>query len=97
MNYFTLSHYLIAYSLFAFCSSRFYRVTVPSGYAAFPNELIVHPENLARISLPNLVHYSDMPRGGHFAAFEEPRLLADDVVKFVKTVENLSSAPKSEL
>lgn len=28
-----------------------------------------------------------MPRGGHFAAFEEPQLLADDIFRFVRKVE----------
>ena len=33
-----------------------------------------------------------MPRGGHFAAFEEPKLLADDIFSFVKKTEELSTA-----
>lgn len=32
-----------------------------------------------------------MPRGGHFAAFEEPELLGNDIVKFINKVENLKS------
>jgi microsomal epoxide hydrolase len=31
----------------------------------------------------DVVHWTDMPRGGHFAAMEEPRLLADDVRAFI--------------
>jgi len=37
---------------------------------------------------PQLVHYSQLPRGGHFAAAEEPELLAADVRAFAATVES---------
>lgn len=35
----------------------------------------------------NIYYYTMMPRGGHFAAFEEPQLLADDIFQFVRKVE----------
>ena len=35
----------------------------------------------------DVVHFSNMARGGHFAAFEEPELFATDVIQFVETVE----------
>jgi len=34
----------------------------------------------------NLVQYTEMTRGGHFAAFEEPKLVADDIKAFAKKV-----------
>jgi len=64
-------------------------VEVPTGFASFPHEIIVHAEALVRATLPNIVQYNIMPRGGHFAAMEEPRLLADDIISFVKIVEKL--------
>ncbi|XP_007935160.1 epoxide hydrolase 1 [Orycteropus afer afer] len=60
---------------------------VPTGFAAFPSELMHTPENLVRFKCPKLLSYSYMPRGGHFAAFEEPELLAKDIRKFVGLVE----------
>lgn len=63
------------------------KVQVPSGYAAFPNEIFTIPENFIRHGFTNLVSYSDMERGGHFGAFEEPLLLAKDVWKFVDRAE----------
>jgi len=33
-----------------------------------------------------VTHWADMPRGGHFAAMEEPELFADDVRAFFRTV-----------
>lgn len=61
-------------------------VTVPTGYARFHNELATLPVSVLKLKYKNLVQVSDFPTGGHFAAFEEPKLLADDVWKFVNTV-----------
>lgn len=68
-------------------------VHVPAGVAIFPNELLAMPKNFLGNKFPKLVSYTDHPRGGHFAAFEEPELLATDIWKFVEIVEKL---PKSE-
>lgn len=61
---------------------------VPSGIAAFPNEVIMFPKSFIQHRFKNLVSYTSMPRGGHFAALEEPKLLADDLWEFVVNVEN---------
>ncbi|XP_034040849.1 epoxide hydrolase 1 [Thalassophryne amazonica] len=65
------------------------RVFVPTGLAAFPGELMHCPKSWAKMKYRNIYTYTFMPRGGHFAAFEEPQLLANDIVQFVKKVENL--------
>ena len=62
---------------------------VPTGFAAFPHEISHASEATLKRFNPNLVSYTLMPRGGHFAALEEPRLLADDVRQFVQKVEAL--------
>ncbi|XP_070697609.1 epoxide hydrolase 1 [Pempheris klunzingeri] len=64
-------------------------IFVPTGLAAFPGELMHCPESWAQIRYRNIYSYTFMPRGGHFAAFEEPELLANDLVQFVKKVEKL--------
>ncbi|XP_057704190.1 epoxide hydrolase 1 isoform X3 [Corythoichthys intestinalis] len=64
------------------------RVSVPTGLAAFPGELIHSPKSWAQTKYHNIVSYTFMPRGGHFAAFEEPQLLASDVIQFVREVEH---------
>uniref|UniRef100_A0A8C5I410 Epoxide hydrolase n=1 Tax=Gouania willdenowi TaxID=441366 RepID=A0A8C5I410_GOUWI len=61
-------------------------VFVPTGLAAFPNELMHNPKVWAQTKYRNIYSYTFMPRGGHFPAFEEPQLLADDIVQFVKKV-----------
>ncbi|MCW2750007.1 MAG: epoxide hydrolase [Aeromicrobium sp.] len=65
--------------------SSAYRVNVPYGVAAFPRELPIQPrERVAQVV--NLTRWTDMPRGGHFAALEEPELLAHEILAFFSGV-----------
>lgn len=59
------------------------RVTVPTAFAAFPKEMTVlaPPRSVLERGF-NLVRYTKMPRGGHFAALEQPALFAADVREF---------------
>ena len=52
-------------------------IAAPTGVAAFPKEVWMTPRPWVERAY-NLVHWTEMPAGGHFAALEEPdRLLAD--------------------
>ncbi|XP_073702141.1 epoxide hydrolase 1-like [Garra rufa] len=62
-------------------------VSVPSAVASFPNEVMHSPKLWVKQKYHNLKTYTPMARGGHFAAMEEPQLLAEDVQNFVKIVE----------
>lgn len=64
-------------------------VYVPTGIAAFPQEIAHVPRVGAKDFYRNIITYTYMPRGGHFAAFEEPKLLAEDIIQFVQKVEQL--------
>ncbi|XP_071860145.1 juvenile hormone epoxide hydrolase 1 [Bombus fervidus] len=66
-------------------------INVPTACAVFPRDLLVQPKSLLKSRYPNIIQYNVMPRGGHFAAFEEPRLLADDIFSFVKKTEELKA------
>jgi hypothetical protein len=60
------------------------RVEVPFACARFPKELFgVAPRKWIEASY-KLEQLTDMPRGGHFAALEEPQLLVDDMRKFFR-------------
>ncbi|KAJ3191131.1 epoxide hydrolase [Irineochytrium annulatum] len=61
------------------------RVIVPSAIAIFPKEISKPPREWLTYYY-NLYQYTKMPRGGHFAALQEPALLAEDVRNFVKKV-----------
>ncbi|XP_035659498.1 epoxide hydrolase 1-like [Branchiostoma floridae] len=67
-------------------------VTVPTGNAAFPHELGHNPEAWCSLFYTNLVHYTLMPDGGHFPAFEKPALVAADIRAFAKKVESLPTS-----
>ena len=62
------------------------RVEVPTAAALFPAELLAWPPRSYVERLYNITHWSEMPRGGHFAALEEPELLIDDIRAFALTL-----------
>jgi microsomal epoxide hydrolase len=65
------------------------KLTVPMGFASFPSEMVLF--NPPRIVLErnfNLMHYSRMPKGGHFACLEQPRLFVDDVRQFFRKLRS---------
>jgi pimeloyl-ACP methyl ester carboxylesterase len=61
-------------------------VDVPTGVARFPKEEILRFPRSWVERRYHVTHWTDMPRGGHFAAMEEPDLFADDVTAFFGTV-----------
>jgi epoxide hydrolase len=60
-------------------------VRVPTGVASFPKEILRAPRSWCEDHY-NITHWTAMPRGGHFAAFEQPGLFVDDVSAFFDTV-----------
>ncbi|MEV4539863.1 epoxide hydrolase [Asanoa sp. NPDC049518] len=54
-------------------------VRVPVGVSIFPDEIYRVPRSWAELAYPNLVNYQQHDRGGHFAAWEQPQLLSEDV------------------
>ncbi len=63
-------------------------VQVPAGVAAFPKEILPTSPRWCAPLYPNLTHWTDMDRGGHFAAFEQPELFVEDVRRFFATVRS---------
>ena len=59
------------------------RINTPTGYALFPGELYLPPRVWAEEQY-NIEHWSIQPRGGHFAALEQPTLLAEDLRQFFR-------------
>jgi pimeloyl-ACP methyl ester carboxylesterase len=57
-------------------------VSVPVGVAVFPRDLTPPVRRYAKGL--NIVRWTEMPRGGHFAAMEEPELLVEDVRAFFR-------------
>ncbi len=60
-------------------------VGVPTGVARYPKEVLRFPRSWVERRY-HVTYWADMPRGGHFAAMEQPALFADDLRTFFRTV-----------
>ena len=61
------------------------KVEIPTGVASFPKEIIRSPRRWCEQSY-NITHWTTMPKGGHFGAFEQPELFVNDLRTFFKTI-----------
>lgn len=78
---------MVLYKFFDLVHIHSLVITVPTGYAAFPHEASGTPEHWLKYRFANVVSYSLLPDGGHFAALEQPKLFAEDLRKFSKATE----------
>jgi pimeloyl-ACP methyl ester carboxylesterase len=60
------------------------KVTVPTGYAEHPREILTPPRSLAEGTYGNIQRWTRMPRGGHFPALEAPAALAEEIRAFFR-------------
>jgi pimeloyl-ACP methyl ester carboxylesterase len=68
----------------SFGRPRPYKVTVPTGVAVFPKEIVPPVRKWMGEAFPNIQHWSEMPKGGHFAAFEQPELFVQEIRSFFR-------------
>jgi len=68
----------------SFGRPRPYKVMVPTGVAVFPKEIVPPVRKWMEGMFPNIQHWSEMPKGGHFAAFEQPELFVEEVRSFFR-------------
>jgi len=54
-------------------------VAIPVAVSAFPDELYQAPRSWTERAYPKLIHYNRLPKGGHFAAWEQPQLFSEEV------------------
>jgi pimeloyl-ACP methyl ester carboxylesterase len=54
-------------------------VTIPVAVSAFPDELFQCPRSWAERAFPRLIHYNKLDKGGHFAAWEQPKAFCDEL------------------
>jgi pimeloyl-ACP methyl ester carboxylesterase len=54
-------------------------VSIPAAVSVFPDELYPAPRSWAERAYPNLIHYNRLEKGGHFAAWEQPKLLSEEM------------------
>lgn len=58
------------------------KITVPTGYAEFPREILRPPRSVAERVYTDIKRWTVMPKGGHFAALEQPEALAREIREF---------------
>jgi pimeloyl-ACP methyl ester carboxylesterase len=63
-------------------------VDVPVGYAAFPKEIRRPPRSIAEKVYTDIRQWTVMTKGGHFAAMEQPALLATDILNFLRPLRH---------
>jgi pimeloyl-ACP methyl ester carboxylesterase len=54
-------------------------ITIPVAVSAFPDEIYQVPRTWAEKAFPHLIHYNKLPKGGHFAAWEQPQAFCDEI------------------
>ena len=54
-------------------------VSIPVAVSVFPDELYPAPQSWTERAYPRLIHYNKLDKGGHFAAWEQPKLLSEEV------------------
>jgi pimeloyl-ACP methyl ester carboxylesterase len=52
---------------------------LPAGYTVFPDELFQAPRHWVKHAYHHLVYFNEAPKGGHFAAWEEPQIFAEEM------------------
>jgi len=69
-----------------FFSKDFHRIEIPTAAALFPEEMSEWPPRSYVDRIFNIKRWTKMPKGGHFAALEQPDLLVDDIRAFARTL-----------
>jgi len=54
-------------------------VTIPVAVSVFPDELYPAPRSWTEQAYPKLIHFNQLPKGGHFAAWEQPKLFSEEM------------------
>jgi pimeloyl-ACP methyl ester carboxylesterase len=61
-------------------------VTIPVAVSAFPDEIYAAPKSWAQKAYPKLIYYNRLPKGGHFAAWEQPELFVAELRTSLKSL-----------
>jgi pimeloyl-ACP methyl ester carboxylesterase len=61
-------------------------IKVPVGITVFPKEIYRAPESWAKQAYPSLTYYHQVEKGGHFAAWEQPQIFAEEMRAAFKSV-----------
>jgi pimeloyl-ACP methyl ester carboxylesterase len=63
-------------------------VRIPVAVSVFPDELYQAPRSWTETAYPSLIHYNKLPKGGHFAAWEQPKLFVEELRVGLRSLRN---------
>ncbi len=67
-------------------------VAIPVAVSIFPDEIYAAPRSWAERAYPKLIHYNRLPKGCHFAAWEQPQFFSEDVRAGLRSLRKLAKA-----
>ena len=66
-------------------------VSIPVAVSVFPDEIYAAPRNWAEKAYPRLIHYNRLPKGGHFAAWEQPQFFSEELRTSFRSLRSSSA------
>jgi hypothetical protein len=67
-------------------------VPIPAAVSAFPDEVFQAPRGWAERAYPKLMYFNRLDKGGHFAAWEQPKLFSEEVRAGFRPLRNTKAA-----
>jgi pimeloyl-ACP methyl ester carboxylesterase len=61
----------------AFCAPQ--NIQIPVAVSVYPDEIYAAPRSWVEKAFPKLIYFNELPKGGHFAAWEQPAFFVSDV------------------
>jgi pimeloyl-ACP methyl ester carboxylesterase len=71
-------------------------VPIPAAVSAFPDEVFQAPRSWAERAYPKLMYFNRLEKGGHFAAWEQPKLFSNEVRAAFKSLRNAKATAPSD-
>ncbi len=63
-------------------------IDVPAGFTVYPKEIVPPVRRWSEATFTNIISWTEQPKGGHFAAFEQPDSFVEDVIEFAVAVRS---------
>ncbi|MGV2293208.1 epoxide hydrolase [Trinickia sp. YCB016] len=66
-------------------------VAIPVAVSVFPDEIYAAPQSWTEKAYPKLIHFNRLPKGGHFAAWEQPQTFSEELRVSFRSLRSMSS------
>jgi pimeloyl-ACP methyl ester carboxylesterase len=67
-------------------------ISVPAAVSIFPEEIYQAPRSWTERAYKNLIHFNELPKGGHFAAWEQPKLFSEEIRTGFRSLRRVAKA-----